>query len=67
MKSHPSNSVTLEKKSYGLIPAYELVGHDQGHSPRFSNTVWADSKGVAIEVNVFITGGLCPQQTSSFI
>lgn len=66
MKLHPLN-VSLERKTYSLITACDSAGHDQGHSPRFSNTVWAFSGGAAMGFNVFIIGRICPQQTNSFV
>lgn len=66
MKLHPLN-VSLERKNYSLIIACDRAGLGQGHSPRFSNTVWAFFGGAAMGFNVFIIGRICPQQTSSFV
>lgn len=55
MKLHPLN-VSLEGKSYSLI-----TGLGQGHSPRFSNTVWAFFGGAAKGFNVFIIEKIFPQ------
>lgn len=63
MKLHLLN-VSLERKNYRLITACELAGHDQGHSPRLSNMLWAFSGRVVREFNVFIIGRICPQQTT---
>lgn len=60
MKLHPLN-VSLERKSYSLITACDQTGLGQGHSPRFSNTVWAFFGGAAKGFNVFIIGKIFPQ------
>lgn len=60
MKLHPL-TVSLERKSYSLITACDRTSLGQGHSPRFSNTVWAFFGGAAMGFNVFIIERIYPQ------